>query len=59
MSVVRRVTTVYLGRVETWECRVATSTRREYVFVTYAALSTWGISGDVCHICVLCSFKVR
>jgi hypothetical protein len=27
-------------RVETWECLVATSTRREYVFVTYAALST-------------------
>jgi hypothetical protein len=27
-------------QVETWECLVATSTRREYVFVTYAALST-------------------
>jgi hypothetical protein len=39
-SVVRRVTTPYPGRVETWECLVATSTRREYVLVTYAALST-------------------
>jgi hypothetical protein len=63
MSIVRRVTTAYSGRVETWECLVASSTRREYVFVMYAALSTqrkhvgttWGISGDVCHICILCS----
>jgi hypothetical protein len=39
-SVVRRVTTAYPGRVETWGCLVTTSTRREYVFVMYAALST-------------------
>jgi hypothetical protein len=48
---------------------VATSARREYILVTYVALSmqhcdvntlpqgaTWGISGDVCHMCILCSF---
>jgi hypothetical protein len=40
MSIMRRVTTAYLGRVETWGCLVATSTRREYVFMIYAALST-------------------
>jgi hypothetical protein len=39
-SIVRRVTTAYPGRVETWECLVATFTRREYVLMTYAALST-------------------
>jgi hypothetical protein len=39
-SVVRRVTTACPGRVETYECLVATSTRREYIFVMYAALST-------------------
>jgi hypothetical protein len=39
-SIVRRVTTAYPGQVETWKCLVATSIRREYVFVTYAALST-------------------
>jgi hypothetical protein len=39
MSVVRRVTTAYPWRVETWECLVVTSTRREYVFMMYAALS--------------------
>jgi hypothetical protein len=33
-SVMQRVTTAYPGRVETWGCLVATSTRREYVFVT-------------------------
>jgi hypothetical protein len=40
MSIMRRVTTAYPWRVETWECFVATPTRREYVLVTYAALST-------------------
>jgi hypothetical protein len=39
-SVVRRVTTAYPERVETWECLVATSTRSEYVLVAYVALST-------------------
>jgi hypothetical protein len=36
----RLVTIAYLGRVETWECLVVTSIRREYILVTYAALST-------------------
>jgi hypothetical protein len=38
--VVRQVMTAYRGRVETWEYLVATFTRREYVLVTYAVLST-------------------
>jgi hypothetical protein len=40
VSVVRLVRTAYPGRVETWECLVPTSVRREYVLVTYVALST-------------------
>jgi hypothetical protein len=30
----------FLQFIETWECLVATSARREYALVTYAALST-------------------
>jgi hypothetical protein len=42
---------MYPGQVETWECLVVISTRRVKCVGT-----TWGISGDVCHICILCSF---
>jgi hypothetical protein len=40
MSIVRLVTTMYPGWVEIWECLVDIFARREYVLVTYAALST-------------------
>jgi hypothetical protein len=53
--------TVHLERVETSECLVVTSARREYILVMYEryphsvkrVCATWGISGDVC-ICILC-----
>jgi hypothetical protein len=34
--------TAHLGRVETYECLVVTSARREYVLVTYTVMSTSG-----------------
>jgi hypothetical protein len=62
-SVVRRVTTAYLGRVETQECLVAlpqdvnTSLWRmpRCPCSIKCMGATWGISGDVCYMCILCT----